>query len=165
LPWSVAWFSGLVDLQNGELDSAIDSFNALVDTRFTDARKRGFDFSRDYRLHNKLAQTLFERAKLADTITETTALLNTAIDHFNTALDLDPENVTAHYGLSLVYARLGEHKYAEYHRRVHETYRRDDNAHDRALATARSLDAAANHASQDIVIYDLQRKPQQVKKP
>ncbi|MEM7234174.1 MAG: multiheme c-type cytochrome, partial [Planctomycetota bacterium] len=49
-PWSVAWFTGLVNKQNGNLDDAITSFLSLAKTEFPDARRRGFDFSRDYRL-------------------------------------------------------------------------------------------------------------------
>lgn len=157
-PWSVAWFSGLVDMQNGELDAAIDAFNGLVETRFADARRRGFDFSRDYRLQNTLAQALFERSKLSSSPDDVTAWLSSAAEHFNTALRLDPENVAAHHGLTLVHSRLGERERAAHHRQLHEVYRRDDNAHDRAVAAARHRDAAANHASEPIVIYELQRK-------
>jgi tetratricopeptide (TPR) repeat protein len=156
-PWSVAWFSGLVDLQNGEIDAAIESFTALVETRFSEARRRGFDFSRDYRLLNKLAQALFERAKLADRSGDEADWLRASAEQFDNALDLDPENVTAHYGLAQVHARLGDDMLADHHRQQHEIYRRDDNAHDVAVAAARRRDAAANHASEAVVIYDLQR--------
>ena len=157
-PWSVTWFSGLVDLQNGEVDAAIDAFTALLETRFTEARRRGFDFSFDYRVRNKLAQALFERAKLTESSTEESDWLRAAADQFGDVLELDPENVTAHYGLAQVHARLGEHTLADHHRERHEIYRRDDNAHDRAVAAARRRDAAANHASEAVVIYDLQRQ-------
>ena len=161
LPWSVAWFSGIVDMQNGELDAAIDSFTGLVETRFAEARARGFDFSRDYRLQNKLAQALFERAKLSKNTGEAETWLQRSADHFSSTLQLDPENVTAHYGLSQLYARLGNAEgnaeKATWHREQHEIYRLDDNAHDRAVANARKRDAAANHASEAVVIYALQR--------
>ena len=157
-PWSVTWFSGLVDLQNGEIDAAIDAFTALKETRFAEARRRGFDFSFDYRLLNKLAQALFERAKLANSTAEESDWLRAAADQFDAALTLDPENLTAHYGVAQVHARLGNHTLADYHRERHEIYRRDDNAHDHAVAAARRRDAAANHASEAVVIYDLQRE-------
>ena len=51
-------------MQNGFLDEAIENFREVAETRFNDARARGFDFSKDYRLLNELAQTLFERSKL-----------------------------------------------------------------------------------------------------
>lgn len=157
-PWSVTWFSGLVDLQNGEIDAAIDAFTALKETRFAEARRRGFDFSFDYRLLNKLAQALFERAKLANSTAEESDWLRAAADQFDAALTLDPENLTAHYGVAQVHARLGNHTLADHHRERHEIYRRDDNAHDHAVAAARRRDAAANHASEAVVIYDLQRE-------
>ena len=63
-PWSVAWFTALVNKQNGYLEEAVAGFKALVDTQFTEAQARGFDFSRDYRLLNELADTVFELARL-----------------------------------------------------------------------------------------------------
>ena len=156
-PWSVAWFGGLVDMQNGAFDAAIRSFSDLVNTRFEEAQRRGFDFSRDYRVQNALAQALFERAKLAPTAAEKEGLLRSAADHHRTALLEDPENVVAHYGLAQVYARLGDDEAAGRHRALHATYRPDDNARDRAVAAARRRDPAANFAADAIVVHDLQR--------
>ena len=78
-------------------------------------------------------------------------------EHYRAAAELDPENVTAHYGLTQVYARLGERDLATRHRELHEIYRVDDNAHDRAVAIARKNDPAADHAADSIVVYDLGR--------
>ena len=156
-PWSVTWFAGLVDMQNGELDAAIEAFRSLVDTQFNDARERGFDFSYDYRLRNQLAQALFERAKLADSSSEERDWLDLAVTEFMAALAVDPENLAAHYGLAQVYARQGETDKADRHRALHATYRPDDNAQDQAVQRARQQDPAANHASEPVVIYDLQR--------
>jgi tetratricopeptide (TPR) repeat protein len=110
-PWSVAWFSALVDVQNGQLDPAIDALKALVQTRFTEARRRGFDFSRDYRVLNTLARALFERAKVESSAALATEWLRSAADQHQAALRLDPENVTAHYGLALIHSRLGDRKW------------------------------------------------------
>ena len=156
-PWSVAWFGGLVDLQRGEFDSAIGAFRDLVNTQFAEARRRDFDFSRDYRLRNTLADALFNRSKLARTGEAEADWLRQAEEQYLAALALDPENVTSHYGLTQVYARLGQSQLVDRHRELHETYRRDDNAHDRALSAARARDPAANHAAEAVVIYDLQR--------
>lgn len=156
-PWSVAWFGALVDLQNGEFDAAINAFTALVETRFEEARRRGFDFSRDYRLLNALGRSLFERAKLAVSDAHERQWLEAAAARYRQALAIDPENVTAHYGLAQVAARLGDEATAARHRRLHDTYRPDDNARDRAIATARRQDPAANHAAEAVVVYDLQR--------
>jgi hypothetical protein len=67
------------------------------------------------------------------------------------------ENVPAHYNLSLLYGLLGDSGKAPLHHQLHERYRVDDNARDRAVAAARLRDPAADHAAQTIVIYDLQR--------
>ena len=156
-PWSVAWFGGLVDMQNGEFDAAIRSFTDLIETRFEDARRRGFDFSRDYRVQNALAQALFERAKLAPSRAEEETLLRSALARREAALAEDPENVAAHYGLAQIHARLGNEEAASRHRALHATYRPDDNAQDRAVTAARRRDPAANFAAEALVVYDLQR--------
>ena len=80
-----------------------------------------------------------------------------AAAEFEKTLALDSENVTAHYNLALIHAQLGDETKAAEHRRLHERYRRDDNARDRAIAIARRRDPAADHAAQAIVIYPLQR--------
>ncbi len=159
-PWSVAWFAAEVDLQNGEFDAAIAALEDLRETRFAEARARGFDFSRDYRLLNKLGAALFERAKLASSDADEAEWLNAAAARYAEALGEDPENFTAHYGLAQVHARLGDVDLAARHRAQHERYRIDDNARDRAVAEARRNDPAANHAAEAVVIYDLMRQPQ-----
>lgn len=156
-PWSVAWFGALVDLQNGEFDAAIEALTALVETRFEEARRRGFDFSKDYRLLNTLGRSLFERAKLSASGEHERQWLEAAAARFRQALAIDPENVTAHYGMAQVAARLGDEATEARHRRLHDTYRPDDNAKDRAIAAARRRDPAANHAAEAVVVYDLQR--------
>ena len=156
-PWSVAWFGALVDLQNGEFDAAIESLTALLETRFEEARRRGFDFSRDYRALNTLGRALFERAKLTSSPDAERRWLEAASDRYRQALAIDPENVTAHYGMAQVAARLGDEATEHRHRRLHEQYRPDDNAKDRAIAAARRRDPAANHAAEAVVVYDLQR--------
>lgn len=153
-PWSVEYFSALVDLQNGEFDAGIERLLALVETRFDDARERGFDFSRDYRLLNTLAGALFERAKLADE-GEALRILRRSEARYKESLALDPENVRAHYGLAQVYEQLGERTSARHHRDLHEQYRPDDNARDRAVSLARQRDPAADFAAEPFAIYQL----------
>ena len=157
-PWSIAWFSGLVDKQLGNFEAAIDKFDQLRRTAFEDARKRGFDFSRDYNLLNQLALSYFELSKTAETENRRSELLTIAADTYHAALFEDPENVQSHYGLMQVYERLDRTMDATYHRNQHQKYRIDDNAKDRAVNAARRKDAAANHASESIVIYDLHRQ-------
>ncbi|MGH8495043.1 MAG: multiheme c-type cytochrome [Gammaproteobacteria bacterium] len=160
-PWSVTYFTGQVNMQNGFLDEAIANFRAVAATQWQEAHERGFDFSQDYRLLSELGLALFERAKLergATAAEARNALLKEAAGWFEKALALEPENAEAHYALSQVFARLGRDQDAAAHQALHEKYRVDDNASDRAIALARSRDDAADHAADAIVIYDLQRQ-------
>ncbi len=159
-PWSVAWFTGLVNKQNGHLDKAIENFTSLVETRFADARARGFDFGQDYTLLGELGQTLFERSnqERGEANRERRdVFLKEAARWFYKVLEYDPENSAAHYSLSLVHARLGDAEKADQHRALHQKYKPDDNARDRAVAMHRKQNPAADHAAEAIVIYDLQR--------
>ena len=127
-------------------------------TRFADARGREFDFSSDYRLLNRLAQTLFERAKLERGEAKRTsrdAYLTQASAWFQQVLVLDPENVPAHYGLAQIFTLLGQEASAASHRHAHAQYKVDDNARDQAIGLARRKSAPANHAANDVVIYYL----------
>jgi tetratricopeptide (TPR) repeat protein len=161
-PWSVAWFTGLVNKQNGHLDEAIANFMTIIEMKDTQAcLDRGFDFSQDYVLLGELGQTLFERAKQERgdaRKAERERLLKEAVAQFEKALTFDSEDLSAHYNLSLIYAQLGDQAKAEEHRALHKRYKPDDNAADRAIAIARMNDPAANHAAEQIVIYDLQRE-------
>ncbi len=158
--WSVAWFTGLVNKQNGFLDEAIANFQGIVQLDDEETRARGFDFSLDYRLLNELGQTLFERAKQerGEARRERrTVLLEQAQGRFLEAIAIDPENVTAHYNLYLVGKQLGQDEAAEEHFALYSKYKPDDNARDRAIAIHRAANPAANHAAEAIVIYDLRR--------
>ncbi|MCP4247063.1 MAG: tetratricopeptide repeat protein, partial [bacterium] len=159
-PWSVAWFTGLVNKQNGYLDEAIADFKSIVDLDTAATREREFDFSQDYRLLNELAQTIFERSKQERGDERRAAreqLQLEAVQWFEKVLTFDPENAVAHHNLGLIYARLGEPAKAEQHRDLHAKYKPDDNARDMAIAAAPRKSAAANRASEAVVIYDLHR--------
>lgn len=158
--WSVAWFTGLVNKQNGFLDEAIANFESILALDDEETRRRGFDFSLDYRLLNELGQTLFERAKQERGPARQAArreLLFRARDVFLDSLELDPENVTAHYNLDLIYKQIGEVEKASEHFELYQTYRPDDNSRDRVIAKHRAENPAADHAAEAIAIYDLQR--------
>jgi tetratricopeptide (TPR) repeat protein len=81
-----------------------------------------------------------------------------ALGWFERALVLDPEDLPAHYNLALIHEELGDPQAAARHLALHARYKPDDNARDRAIAAARMASAAANHAAESIVIYDLQRQ-------
>jgi tetratricopeptide (TPR) repeat protein len=156
--WTVAWFNGLVDEQNGFLDKAITEFRSILEDRYPELDQRGFDFSRDYEVINELGQAYFERAKMERGNPEKQKeSLKLAAAAFQKTLALDSENVTAHYSLSLIYKQLGDEAKAAYHRREHEKYLPDYNAQDRAISIARRANPAADHAAQATVIYPLQR--------
>jgi tetratricopeptide (TPR) repeat protein len=159
-PWTLAWYAALVDRELGNLDDAIAGLEALADTRFPAARERGFDFSRDYRMLNELGRTLFERSRQergAARAAARRALLERARARFEEVLALDPENQTAHYNLALVHGELGEEQAAQRHRALHEKYRPDDQAIERAASLHRLRNPAANHAAEPVAVYDLQR--------
>jgi len=159
-PWTLAWLSALVDRDQGDLDAAIHALEALAETRFNEARERGFDFSRDYRMLNELARTLYERARQergAARQEARAALLERARSRLEQALALDPEYAAAHHNLSLVLAELGDTEGADRHRALHDGYRLDDNAAERAVTLHRRRSPAANHATAAVVIYDLGR--------
>jgi tetratricopeptide (TPR) repeat protein len=157
--WSVAWFTGLVNKQNGFLDEAIGNFKSILELDDEETRRRGFDFSRDYRLLNELGQTLFERAKQERDRTGSAraALLAEARGTFQRVLELDPENVSAHYNLDLICKQLGDRDCAAKHFELYRKYKPDDNARDRAIAKHRAGNPAADRAAEAIVIYDLRR--------
>ena len=71
----------------------------------------------------------------------------------------DPEDLTAHFNLALVYADLGDAARAEAHRALVDRYRPDDHAVERAATRHRRANPAADHAAEAVAIYDLQRTP------
>ena len=159
--WSVLWFTGQVNRQYGHLDDAIANLSQLAELDSEETRARGFDFSRDYRLLNALGMTLFERAKLergAARRAQRDEILLGAVSWFERALELDPENLTAHHNLGLVFGLLGDNERADEHRALHARYKPDDNARDRAVAAARAADPAADHAADAVVVYELRRE-------
>lgn len=162
--WTLSWLTGVVNKQQGYLDKAIKNLRSVVEDRSPEMIERGFDFSYDYMVINELGQTLFERAKQfrgAQRQQEREAMLRQAVEQFERTLTIDPENVTAHYNLALLFTQLGQDEDAAVHRQLHARYKPDDNARDRAIALARNRYPAANHAAEPLVIYSLSRSLQQ----
>jgi tetratricopeptide (TPR) repeat protein len=159
-PWTLAWYSALVKRELGDLDGAIADLEALAETRFPEARERGFDFSKDYRMLTELGRTLYERARQERGEARRPAraeLLSQAPERLSQALVVDPEYAPAHYQLGLILADLGDSAGAEHHRGLHDLYRADDNIAERAITRHRAENPAANHAAETVAIYDLQR--------
>jgi Cytochrome c554 and c-prime len=158
--WSIAWFTGVVNKQNGYLDEAIANFKSILEAQDPALRERGFDFTKDYRLLNELGQTLVERARQErgdERKAAREARLREAAGYFERALVLDPENAAAHYNLEKLSREFGDTEAAAAHAEAFERYRADDNARDRAVQIARAKNPAADHAADAIVIYDLAR--------
>ena len=55
--WSMAWFTGQVHAQRGELDQAITNYRSILEDRYQELEDRDFDFSKDYVVINELGQT------------------------------------------------------------------------------------------------------------
>ncbi len=108
--WQLAWFGGVVAAENAatprDLDRAIGDFEKILDPA-NQPRSRGFDFSRDYVVRNRLADTLFKEAITATGPARQQLLLRAA-RHYETTRQADPENLTAHYGLAQCHARLAD---------------------------------------------------------
>jgi hypothetical protein len=108
-PWqTVAWLSGLVNLQNVNLAEAVRNFEQVLDPARRDP-VRGFDFTQDYVVINDLGKALFTSAQQEEghDLAARDRLLRRAAGQFERTLRLDPENVTAHEFLARCYARLG----------------------------------------------------------
>ena len=159
-PWTLAWLSGKVNQQQGHLEEAEKNFRSVLEDQTEERTRRGFDFSKDYVVINDLGQNLFDQAKryrTEENREQRDQLLNQAVDQFQKTLTLDPENVTAHYGLSLVYDQLKQPELSEKHRKLHQKYKVDDTARGVAERKAREKYPAANHAAEQPVIYSLNR--------
>ena len=128
----------------------------LVETDFEEARRRGFDFSKDDRLLRSLADTLLLASRSADEA-ERVRMLEEAKTWVRQALELDVQQYRSWYLLARIEQALGDESAAEAALAEHARYKPDDNARDRAVALARQRYPAANHAAEAVVIHDLQR--------
>jgi tetratricopeptide (TPR) repeat protein len=166
--WTVAWFNGLVNAQNGFLDRAIQDFQMILDPAHQQ-RERKFDFRRDYVVINELALTQFRRAQQKEPgSAEEQDLVRQAIGRYESTLKIEPEDLDAHYNLSQCFARLGELPGAikarppagpvapEELAALAESFTREGGARDQRLQSAADLSAA-------IVAFG--RQPLQAEKP
>jgi len=156
-PWTIAWFSALIDRENGHLEAASTTLESIINNRFATARQRGFDFSYDVRVLNELGRTLYERSRQLRG-KQQLELLEQARVWFERTLQIDPENLAAHYNLGQVQAQLGNTGEAGLHRLWHDKYRPDDHAVEQAVTRHRRENPAADHAAAATAIYDLGRQ-------
>ena len=158
--WTMNWLSGQINRQQGHLVEAEKNFRSVLEEKTQAMIDRKFDFSLDYEVINLLGQTLFDLAKQSHGTkrqAQREAYLRQAIEQFEKTLQLDSENIAAHFNLQHLYAQLGDKQKAEEHHKLHLRYKLDDNAGDRAMALARQKYPAANHAAESVVVYSLHR--------
>ncbi len=109
--WTIAWLSGQVNKELGNLDEAIRDYELILSDKMQAAvADRGFDFRRDVMVWNDLGIVRFERAEQERgerRRAERERRLREAVDAFEHTLVIDPENLTAHFNLSLLYQALG----------------------------------------------------------
>ena len=161
--WSMAWFSGLANREQGRLVEAEANFRSIVDDTTSERLERRFDFSRDLEVLNTLGRTLFDRAeqlRLDSQKEQRDTLLRDAAKQFLRTLDIDSENATSHYNLGLIYAALGESELEKKHKTLHLRYKQDDNAQGLAVGAGRKKYPWANSAAEQLVIYPLQHTPE-----
>ncbi|MBL8819726.1 MAG: tetratricopeptide repeat protein [Planctomyces sp.] len=176
-PWTLAWISGVANRQQGFLKEAAENFRQVLEYKSEDTIKRKFDFSKDYEVINLLGQTLFDlgsnvrRAEAEPGKTERRELFEEAVEVYHRTLELDSENIDAHYNLALLYRNLASlaedgtqeksseelNKLADQHQDLHARYKIDDTARGQAIGKAREKYPAANAKAERVVIYDLQR--------
>jgi tetratricopeptide (TPR) repeat protein len=109
--WLLAWFSGLVTIENAnsaaDVDTAIVQFETIVDPA-KQPKDRNFNFTKDYVVLDKLGATLFKRSQYeTDKPAEQRKFLLKAISAYERALAVDSEDIDAHYGLNQCYGQLG----------------------------------------------------------
>jgi tetratricopeptide (TPR) repeat protein len=155
--WSVLWFGAQVASANGDHARAVASLRDIVRGGFRQAEGRDFDFAKDYTVLNELAGALYQLALSVSSKEESASHLEEARLWYERALEYDPENLEAHWGLKQVYRNLGNVEKEREHAERHAWYKPDDNAQDYAVAQARLKYPAANRAAEAVVIYDLQR--------
>ena len=160
-PWTIAWLSGMINRQQGNLQAAERNYRSALYDHTSEMQERGFDFSLDYVVINQYGEVLFDLARQQrgeSRADQRKKYLEQSVEQFKKTLGVDPENVTAHYNLQLLYAQLGKAELSRKHQKLHALYKPDDNAADIAIAAARKRYPAANHAAEAVVIYPLQRK-------
>jgi hypothetical protein len=109
----LAWFTGQVNAEFGDskegLDRAIREFERILDPKNQPA-ERGFDFSKDYVVRNRLALVLYKQSQV---VANPRPVLLRAVREYHTVLDQEPEDLEAHYGLYQCYRRLEQGEGAE----------------------------------------------------
>lgn len=109
--WLRAWLSGQVMSQNAttkeEWDATAAQFAKIVDPA-NQPRERNMNFTHDYVVLGSLGDAYFRRAQTEPLGSPAQVeYLGKAIDAYNRVFEIDPEDLTAHFGLNRSYALLG----------------------------------------------------------
>jgi tetratricopeptide (TPR) repeat protein len=105
--WTVAWFSGQVNAENFHFEEAARNYEEILDPA-KQPRDRKLDFTKDWVVINELGRTLFNLAQQnANDSGQRDDFLHRAIERFERTLELDPEDLDAHFYLSKCYTWLG----------------------------------------------------------
>ncbi|TWT73984.1 multiheme c-type cytochrome [Allorhodopirellula solitaria] len=159
--WTWAWLSGAVNAQQGRLEEAEQNLRSVLEDSAPAMQKRGFDFSLDIEVINLLGRTLFDLGNVRERqqrTEESDQYFQEAVVQFEKTLTIDPENVSAHHNLQLLYDKLGDPERAAIQQQLHLRYKPDDNAAGRAIRLAREKYPAADHAAEAVVKYSLHRE-------
>lgn len=172
-PWTLSWLSGVLNSQlPGKLKEAEENLRATLEMRTEEMVRRKFDFSQDYMVRNELADVLYKRAQQVRLPTEIPqdpkkkaayeerkrirdGILEAAVHELHKTLDIDSENLTAHYLLMQIHSELGNNDLSEKHAKLHERYRPDDSAQGEATRKARVKYPEAALSAEKVAIYVL----------
>ena len=120
--WSLLWFGAQVASRNGDFELAANNLRDILRGGFTQAEGRGFDFTRDERVHIALGDAVYQLA-LQERGEERAVLLKDARESFLAALALDTESLGAHWGLKQVARGLGDDEAEARHAALHAKYK------------------------------------------
>jgi tetratricopeptide (TPR) repeat protein len=109
-PWSRAWFTALVNSENAtrkeHFDAVVTDLEKLLDPN-AQPKDRGFDFTKDYVVWNKLAELLYKRRQYEPVGSDARReFLTRAVKAAERVLELDAEDVPAHDLLAHAYGEL-----------------------------------------------------------
>ncbi len=100
------YFRGLVDKELGDYELALGHFRAAAEP-----------YPKDRVVRNAIGRIHFLRREFEEAIRE-----------FKLVLDIDPEDLTAHYSLMLAYRGAGDSELADRHRRYYERFKADESS-------------------------------------
>ncbi len=103
-PWVIAWLTGQINMRNGYFDEAIERFESILATKIP---SRNFDFSKDYEVIDALGSAYYSKARQAKRgSNEWRAAIEKTIETYRRTLEIDSENIAAHYNLGIAYSEI-----------------------------------------------------------